>query len=355
MKKKLIVGTILIVSIVVILLANLFKSNQYPTVSVVEATEGAIRESVFAAGTLEPAETADVFVPFSGVLEHVAVKAGDRVRKGDPLFVMDGGALEDQLRLEENNLAMILAEERMYRESRLEAAKREAAEGRDPEAVIDENELELYRLRIERSEMALDKMREQLAKREVRAEMDGVVAGLHLKAGQAAAEGTVAVQLIDDRNLVATAHLNELDAGKVRENMEAVITGDAFEDELSGRVAFVSPIAVPTDPSGRDPAVEIRVQLAEVPEQLRPGMSVILEIVLPSEPQVLVPLTAVRFGNDGAQVFEVRDGHAVARPVTAGRDDGERVEILSGLAAGERIIERLTADITDGARVSVHD
>lgn len=355
MKKKLIIGTILLISIAGLLIYNLTRSSSHPVVSTVEATEGAINESVYAAGTLSAAEKTDYYVPYSGIAEHVPVQAGDRVTKGQTLFVMDASGLEEQIRLEENNLAMLRAEENIYRESRMEQAKRELAEGREPDKVFDENELELYRLRAERSLMTLESLREQLEKREVKADMDGVVSLLNIKSGQAAAEGTVAVQLIDDRNLMATAYLNELDAGKVKAGMEALVTGDSFDGELAGTVHFVSPIAAPADSSSRDPAVEFKVKLDEVPEVLRPGLTVSLEILLPAETRVLVPLTAVRFNGDETHVYEVKDGIAVKRPVTAGRDDGAMVEILSGLSAGERIIETLTNDIQDGVQVTVHD
>jgi len=355
LKKKLIIGTILLASIIGLVALNLVKSGSRPSVTLVEAEEGVIRESVYASGTLDPSEKADHYVPYGGTVERVLVEAGDRVKKGDVLFVMDASSLEEEIRLEENNLAMIRTEERIYRESRAEAVKRELAEGREPENVFDENELEMYRLRIERSIMMMESLREKLAKREVRAGMDGVVSALQVKAGQAAAEGTAAVTLVDDRNLVATAFLNELDAGRVKEGMDVIVTGDSFPGELSGRVEFVSPIAAPADATSRDAFVEIRVKLGDVPETVRPGLSVYLEIVLPSEPRVLVPLTAVRFAGDGAQVFEVIDGRATARSVTTGRDDGERVEILSGLSAGERVIASLTGDITDGTMVKVDD
>jgi RND family efflux transporter MFP subunit len=355
LKTKLIIGTILLASIVGLLAYNLAKSNSRPEVSLVESAEGTLSESVYAAGTLIPETTAEYYVPYGGVAERVFVDAGDRVKSGDTLFVMDTEALEEQIRLEENNLKTIRIEERMYRESRMEAAKLELMEGRDPENVIDENELELYRLRVERSMMAMETLRSRIDKREVKADMDGVVSALHLKSGQAAAEGTVAVELVDDRNLLATARLNELDAGKVKEGMEVIITGDSFDDALRGHVAFVSPIAAPADPTRSDPSVEIRVKPEQVPDALRPGLTVYLEILLPAEPRVLVPLTAVRFSGDKAFVYETKDGFVVERAVTTGKDDGEQVEIVSGLAAGERIIGTVTNDIADGVQVNVHD
>lgn len=355
MRKKLFIGIILVASIAGLLIYNLAKSNEILPVALAEAREGALSESVYALGTLTAAQEEDVLVPFSGMAERVLVKPGDRVKQGQLLFVMDGTALEDQVKLEENNLAMLAIEERMYRNGRVELAKQALAEGREPEDVFDENELEMYRLRKERSLLALESLREDLANREVRAGMDGIVAAVAVKQGAAAAEGTVAVSLLDDRQLVAKAYLNELDFGKVREGMAAVITGDFFEEEVAGTVSFVSPIAAPADPASRDPAVEIHVSLEDVPELLKPGLSVALEIILPEERHVLVPLSAVRFSGEGTFVYEVADGRAVQKQVVAGRDDGTDIEILDGLSAGDRIIERLVGDIADGVRVSIDD
>lgn len=355
MRKKWIIGTILLASIAGLLFINLAKTNKAIDVTLTEAVTGTVRESVFAGGTLAASEKEDYYVPFSGLVKDVSIKPGDRVKKGDTLFVMDAAALEEQMRLEEINLEMVRAEERMYRESRMRAARQEVAQGREPENVLDDNELTLYRLRAERSMLAMESLKEKLSKSEVKAEMDGVVALAAIRPGQAAAEGLQAVSLINDRQLEATAYLNELDAVKVKTGMEAIITGDSFDEELAGTVVFVSPIAAPADPASRDASVEIRVEPANVPETLRPGLSVALEIVLPAEPEVLVPLAAVRYSGEQAFVFEAMDGIAVRRDVTVGKDDGQMVEILSGLAPGDKVIGNVTDGIADGVRVNAHD
>lgn len=355
MKKKILIGIILLASIAGLLIYNLAKTNSSLGVTLVEATEGGLKESVYALGSLAASEEEDYLIPFSGTAEQVPVKPGDRVTKGQLLFVMDGSGLEDQIELEENNLAVLQVEERIYREDRMELAKQALKEGREPDSLFDENELELYRLRKERSLLALESLQDRLANKEVRANMDGIVAAVAVKTGEAATEGTMAVKLIDDRKLVAKAYLNELDFGKVDEGMAAVITGDFFEEEVAGTVTFVSPIAAPADPSSRDPVVEIEVTLTDAPDLLRPGLSVALEIILPVETNILVPLTAVRFSAEGTHVFAVEEGVAVQKEVETGRDDGQDIEILSGLSAGERVISNLTVDIVDGARVSVHD
>lgn len=355
MRKKIAIGIILLVSIAALMIYNLTKTNNSQAVSLVEAREGALSESVYALGTLATSKEEDVLVPFSGMADEVLVKPGDRVKDGQLLFVMDGTPLEDQLKLEENNLAMLEIEERIYRENRLTLAKQALVEGREPDDVLDENELEMYRLRKERSLLALDSLQAHLANKEVRAGMDGVVAAVAVKPGASAAEGTIALTLLDDRHLVAKAYLNELDFGKVSEGMAAVITGDFFEEELAGSVNFVSPIAAPADPGSRDPAVEIHVSLTDVPDLLKPGLSVALEILLPEEIRVLVPLTAVHFSGEGTYVFEVADGRAVRKEVVTGRDDGTDIEILAGLSPGDRVIGQLSGDIVDGVRVSVDD
>jgi hypothetical protein len=71
----------------------------------------------------------------------------------------------------------------------------------------------------------------------------------------------------------------------------------------------------------------------------------------PAKPRLLAPKSAVRTDGGQSIVFVVRDERAERRAVTVGAADGDQVEIVSGLNAGERIVVDGAATLTDGARV----
>ena len=72
--------------------------------------------------------------------------------------------------------------------------------------------------------------------------------------------------------------------------------------------------------------------------------------------RTLVPRTAVRTSGDASVVFVIGgEGRVERRAVRLGLEDGDRVEVLSGVSAGERVVNSPPADLQDGARVKVKD
>jgi hypothetical protein len=70
--------------------------------------------------------------------------------------------------------------------------------------------------------------------------------------------------------------------------------------------------------------------------------------------RTLVPRTAVRASGNTGVVFVITDGgRAERRAVRVGAEDGDRIEIASGVSPGERVVNSPPADLQDGARVKV--
>jgi RND family efflux transporter MFP subunit len=120
---------------------------------------------------------------------------------------------------------------------------------------------------------------------------------------------------------------------------------DAFPDgRLEGKVSEITPM-------GDVAAKTFRVKMA-LPDDtpLKPGMSVEANIITREKPNaLLVPADALQ----GSAVFVVDDARARKRPVTVGIRGTRRIEILSGLAEGERVASPAATDLKDGARVRV--
>jgi hypothetical protein len=69
-----------------------------------------------------------------------------------------------------------------------------------------------------------------------------------------------------------------------------------------------------------------------------------------------VPAAALEFSAGGPKVAVVAgDGTVRFRDVTIGRDDGDRVELSSGVSDGERLVLNISNQIVDGQRVQVSD
>lgn len=70
---------------------------------------------------------------------------------------------------------------------------------------------------------------------------------------------------------------------------------------------------------------------------------------------LVVPLAAVHHGQKGAFVYTVRDQHAVMQPVTLGLSDAQQVEVLSGIAEGERVVVDGADQVRDGQEIATRD
>jgi multidrug efflux pump subunit AcrA (membrane-fusion protein) len=73
----------------------------------------------------------------------------------------------------------------------------------------------------------------------------------------------------------------------------------------------------------------------------------------PARPMLLVPKTAVRTTGSDTAVFVVRGAVVERRAVKTGGTDGDRVEVLSGLQSGDRVVAPVPDTLTDGAAVSI--
>jgi hypothetical protein len=70
-------------------------------------------------------------------------------------------------------------------------------------------------------------------------------------------------------------------------------------------------------------------------------------------PRMLAPKTAVRQADGKSVVFVVRDDRVERRAVQVGNEDGDQVEVLSGLTSGDRIVVDAPPTLKDGDRIRI--
>jgi len=124
---------------------------------------------------------------------------------------------------------------------------------------------------------------------------------------------------------------------------------DAYPGEtFTGHVRFVSP-ALQADT--RALVVEAVVDNAD--GRLKPGLFATARIEQADKtPALLVPAAAVQKTGSAAQVFVVADGRAEARLITLGPTQGDRVEAVTGLKAGDEVVVGDLDRVSDGVRVT---
>jgi cobalt-zinc-cadmium efflux system membrane fusion protein len=134
------------------------------------------------------------------------------------------------------------------------------------------------------------------------------------------------------------AALPEEMLGKVRAGMSATVRVQAYPEEVfSGRVVRLGD---QLDPETR--TAPARIVLANPGQRLRPEMYGVAEIAAGGSTEALfVPPGSLQDMNGQAVVFlDKGEGRYAVRPVRTGRTQGELVEVLEGLAAGDRVVSR---------------
>jgi cobalt-zinc-cadmium efflux system membrane fusion protein len=135
----------------------------------------------------------------------------------------------------------------------------------------------------------------------------------------------------------------------------AVRVGDAVRlfveglpDPIESAVASVSQRV---DPGTR--TYEVRADVTDASGQLKAGSYARAELhVARAEPRPVVHRSALLTRDGRSFVLEVEDGVVHYAPVRVGVSEGERVELLAGIAAGEWVVRgEATARLADGARV----
>lgn len=357
MGKKWIWFSLLIIAVGGLAAVNVLNMGSTKAVTTASAERGVLSESVYANGRLQPAAEHTVYTEVSGKVAEVHVREGDRVQAGDALLTYDTEEWELQLEEERNQAAIARLQREVDRKRSFELVRGQTdAEEADKVRADEESAQRLYELQLASTERNMALLQERIRERTVVSPTDGVVTAVAVQEGAAVPAGYESVRLADVSRLVVEAALNELDAGKVEAGMDAVVTGDAFEEQFGGKLTYMAPIAQPVGADGYDYEVPIKVEVAgDAAElgKLKPGFAATLEFQLSGAEQVLVPLRAVGYSGQDAYVYTIADGAAVRTAVTVGKDDGEWIEILSGLQAGDPIIHPIPDGLREGDPVKV--
>lgn len=208
---------------------------------------------------------------------------------------------------------------------------------------------------LENAEVAEKRILARLAAARVKAPLSGVVLLPPGKAeGTRAAPGlatrsevTAGQQLLqigDLSGLALAGTLDEIEIGRVRLGQKVLVTSWALpEMKLEGEVVARASQGR-LDGQANAFRYDILVEIARLPpewaDRVMLGMSASMEIVIvEDEPKLLVPIRAVQLEGESAWVLRLdpKTGAASRHPVTAGLTTEDSVEILSGLAAGDRI------------------
>jgi RND family efflux transporter MFP subunit len=225
-------------------------------------------------------------------------------------------------------------------------------------------EVEVARQQVRQAEVALRQAQSQLAQTQVtirqaqnllaesvvRAPMEGMVGRRLIDPGATVTSSTLLLQLVDVDPVLITIPVPEQETSFVRPGVAATVSADAVPGQtFHGRVSSVSPLLAEATRTA-----EVRIQVANPGRVLRPGMTARVGLVLINRADVVtVSVDAVVEEEGRKRLFVVQQEVARQREVITGATDGQRVEIRSGVAAGELVVVAGQLNLRDGAAVVV--
>ena len=288
---------------------------------------------------------AHVVPRLAGVVVEVRKSVGDQVRAGEVMAVLESRELADaNAGYLAASTRLRLAQRTYEREKALWqqeiSAEREYLEA---ERVLEEAEIELraaeQKLRaVGVSDECLERIaghpEAMLTRYEIRAPFDGEVIEKHIVLGEALEAQTDAFVVADLRSVWIDLSVYQKDLPSVWQGQDVWVCGPPGVPATRGRIDYVSPIV----------ARETRTALARTilpnPEgDWRPGLLVDAKIAIGNdEAPIVVPRDAIQRLEAGPVVFVEEAGSFEPAPVVLGRETQDRVEVLSGLSAGQRFV-----------------
>ncbi len=398
--KRVAIGLVVILALAGVVFASLRanRGKKGPKVYVETTKRREIVQVVKATGSIDPKEKVNLSSHAVGKIEKLYVREGDSIRAGQPVLELEkdtylstrdrSSAQLASAKTATQKAEVTLADTR----ARLARATRLAGEG-----VVSEEQLEAAALAESSARLTLDESRDAIAqakasldqaktdlgKTTIYAPISGRVIKLSAEEGEVVVFGTmnnpasIIGVIADLSEILANVDVDETEIVNIHPGQTATLKVDAVTArEYHGHVVEVgsSGSSRPAQPDVT--FFEVKIQLDDADEALRPGMSVRASIRAEAKPEALVvpiqavverpPLDALGKPVEGPAgggeadevkvVFVVAGGQVRQRAVTLGLSDETHIEILSGVEPGVQVVTgpyRTLRDLKDGEIVQV--
>jgi RND family efflux transporter MFP subunit len=341
---------------------------------------GAPNAVLNASGYVTARRRATVSSKVTGKVMEIFVEEGKAVRQGQVLARLDDSQLRAMLNVDQ---AQLNAAKRATAENDARLREAELTLGRRQQLVKDkvisraeldsaEAEVEALKARIAMAQQQVEVAETQVVARQtdladmvVRAPFDGIAISKDAQPGEmispvSAGGGftrTGICTIVDMSSLEVEVDVSESYINRVKPNQPVEVLLDAYPEwRIPAKVITTVPSA-----DRQKATVRVRIGFDQLDPKILPDMSVKVSFLdekpepavagAAARPRLLVPKGAVRTVDGTAIVFVVRGERAERRAVKTGANDGDLIEVISGLTAGDRVVTEGAATLADGARV----
>ena len=260
---------------------------------------------------------ATVYARSSGVVESILVDLGAQVAAGQPLARLESA---------DQRIAFDQAKERLANSGRLVERQRALKTA----GVVTQADSEKVELDYHEAQLEMRKAQRDYDLTRIVAPFSGVITARSARIGRLVNSGDSLFRVTALRPMLAAIHVPEASAADIKVGSPAEVIGDQGST-AKARVIRASPIV-----DAASGTRELILQLASPAPRLSPGTSVTVRLGSQRRQVVTIPRGAV--GQDGYALVWA-DDRTTLRALTLGTElDSGRVEVVSGLAAGEKVM-----------------
>jgi membrane fusion protein (multidrug efflux system) len=317
-------------------------------VTTIAAVQERWPESLTAIGSVAPVQGVTISADLPGTVDRIGFEAGQSVREGEVLALLD-------TRQEQAQLAAAEAQREL---ARLNFTR---MQGLLDENVVSRAEFDRATADQRQSDARVGEVRAAIERKTIRAPFSGILGIRKVNLGQYLSAGDPLVTLQSLNPIYVNFGVPQQAMGQVRAGRTVRVTvADVSGVEFTGRITAIDSVV---DESTRN--VQAQATFANPAGKLRPGMFVQAEVVLgAASTMVSLPASAISYAPYGNSVFVVADlqdqGGRTYRGVRQqfvklGGARGDQISILSGVKAGDEVVTSGVFKLRNGAAVLVNN
>ncbi|MCA9070216.1 MAG: efflux RND transporter periplasmic adaptor subunit [Planctomycetaceae bacterium] len=302
-------------------------------------------------GSLEAGAEVQILAHRNGYITKLPFDVGDPIKRGDVIVTLDDREQQEMVAGAKAALVVVQAQKKAAeakekmasaeyrRQQRLvdrNAATQQALEEAQSQWDIAVAQRELEEAHVMQAQSEVDRTQLALEDSKILASMSGYVGERLVDVGDLAKPDVPLLRIVSFDKVRTIVHVVEKDYPRVQIGQDATIQVDAFpRQEFFGKVIRKAPVL---NPNTRTAAVQIEIPNKD--RRLKPGMHARVSLVFQRRNAIVLPVAALVDQNERPTVFVVENDPPTIRKqeVVTGINDGEFVEILSGLAGDDQIV-----------------
>jgi len=314
-----------------------------------------VRDKLVATGTIAAKQTSAIGPLVEGVVEKILVKVGDRVKKGQALF--QTRTVDFVRRIDEIKAGIRVAEAETAKTQRdLDRISELVSKGLAATATEQDAEtnLNIALARLAQIRTTLLAAEQSFTDTIVRAPFDGAITARYVDEGtymsnRFSGMGSSSVVQIQECEIAAAILLtSENNLSKLHLGYSGQLFVAANDMPIESEILIINDRVDPVDRTA-----EFRMAFLNPDCRIKAGQFVRSEVNLPAREAVSLSRSSVQSSQGGHYIFVVEDGKALRKSIEISDLNVLRVEVLSEISTGVKVIVNPKGDLRDGMKVEI--